>query len=64
MVSPPYPLHRRHSLHAISCQLSPVPGCTGIELLEADTFNLHCFQVHPAASCSCAAARLASSQQR
>lgn len=35
---------RRHSLHAIASQLSPVPGCTGIELLEADTFNLHCFQ--------------------
>ncbi|KXZ42297.1 hypothetical protein GPECTOR_165g157 [Gonium pectorale] len=33
-----------HSLHAIASQLSPVPGCTGIELLEADTFNLHCFQ--------------------
>ncbi|KAG2426000.1 hypothetical protein HXX76_013371 [Chlamydomonas incerta] len=33
-----------HSLHAIAQQLSPVPGCTGIELLEADTFNLHCFQ--------------------
>mmetsp|Transcript_26381 Transcript_26381/g.57558 ORF Transcript_26381/g.57558 Transcript_26381/m.57558 type:complete len:145 (+) Transcript_26381:77-511(+) len=33
-----------HSLHAISSQLSPMPGCTGIELLEADTFDLHCFQ--------------------
>jgi len=33
-----------HSLHAIAGQLSPVPGCTGIELLEAETFNLHCFQ--------------------
>eukprot|EP00245_Coleochaete_scutata_P005905 TRINITY_DN19896_c0_g2_i1.p1 TRINITY_DN19896_c0_g2~~TRINITY_DN19896_c0_g2_i1.p1 ORF type:complete len:143 (-),score=29.45 TRINITY_DN19896_c0_g2_i1:77-505(-) len=33
-----------HSLHAISSQLSPVAGCTGIEVLEADTFNLHCFQ--------------------
>eukprot|EP00243_Klebsormidium_subtile_P003229 TRINITY_DN16464_c0_g1_i1.p1 TRINITY_DN16464_c0_g1~~TRINITY_DN16464_c0_g1_i1.p1 ORF type:complete len:142 (+),score=14.35 TRINITY_DN16464_c0_g1_i1:268-693(+) len=33
-----------HSLHAISSQLSPVTGCTGIELLEADTFDLHCFQ--------------------
>ena len=21
-----------------------MPGCTGIELLQADTFNLHCFQ--------------------
>ena len=34
----------RHSLHAIASQVSPVPGCTGIELLEAETFNLHCFQ--------------------
>ncbi|KAK1370678.1 Trafficking protein particle complex subunit [Heracleum sosnowskyi] len=33
-----------HSMHAISQQLSPVSGCTGIELLEADTFDLHCFQ--------------------
>lgn len=33
-----------HSLNAISCQLSPVPGCTGIDLLEAETFDLHCFQ--------------------
>lgn len=33
-----------HSMHAISQQLSPVAGCLGIELLEADTFELHCFQ--------------------
>lgn len=33
-----------HSLNAISVQLSPVPNCTGIELLEAETFNLHSFQ--------------------
>eukprot|EP00898_Chlorokybus_atmophyticus_P000535 jgi/Chlat1/1482/Chrsp12S02014 len=33
-----------HSLHAISKELSPVPGCTGIETLEADTFDLHCYQ--------------------
>ncbi|KAG9439320.1 hypothetical protein H6P81_019485 [Aristolochia fimbriata] len=33
-----------HSMHAISQQLSPMAGCTGIELLEADTFDLHCFQ--------------------
>lgn len=25
-------------------QLSPVPSCGGIELLQADTFDLHCFQ--------------------
>lgn len=33
-----------HSLHAIAAQLSPIPGCTGIELLETDAFDLHCFQ--------------------
>ncbi|KAK7333130.1 hypothetical protein VNO80_29894 [Phaseolus coccineus] len=33
-----------HSMHAISQQLSPVSGCLGIELLQADTFDLHCFQ--------------------
>lgn len=33
-----------HSMHAISKELSPVGGCTGIELLEADSFDLHCFQ--------------------
>lgn len=38
-------LPSRHSLHAIAAQLSPVPGCTGIELLEADTFDLHCLEV-------------------
>lgn len=32
-------------MHAIASQLSPMPNCTGIELLEADSFNLHCFQV-------------------
>ena len=33
-----------HSMHAISQQLSPIMGCSGIELLEADNFDLHCFQ--------------------
>eukprot|EP01018_Ginkgo_biloba_P040953 Gb_12764 [translate_table: standard] len=33
-----------HSMHVISQQLSPIVGCTGIELLEADTFDLHCFR--------------------
>lgn len=37
-------LTRRHGLHEIATQIAPVPGCTGIELLQADTFNLHCFQ--------------------
>lgn len=32
-----------HSLHAISAQLSPLPGCEGMELLRAPTFDLHCF---------------------
>ncbi|KAG1659336.1 hypothetical protein FOA52_008390 [Chlamydomonas sp. UWO 241] len=33
-----------HSLNAISAQLSPLGGCNGIQLLEADTFDLHCFE--------------------
>ncbi|KAG0503136.1 hypothetical protein HPP92_003208 [Vanilla planifolia] len=33
-----------HSMHAISQQLSPTIGCSGIELLQADNFDLHCFQ--------------------
>ncbi|MCO5593487.1 hypothetical protein L7F22_047501 [Adiantum nelumboides] len=33
-----------HSMHAISQQLSPTTGCGGIEFLEADTFDLRCFQ--------------------
>ena len=28
----------------MALQLSPAPGCKGIELLESDTFDLHCFQ--------------------
>ena len=32
------------SLHAISAKISPEAGSSGIELLETDTFNLHCFQ--------------------
>ena len=35
----------RHSLHAIAAQLSPAPGCSGIQLLQADSFDLHCLQV-------------------
>lgn len=34
----------RHGLNEIAAQLAPLHGCTGIELLQADTFNLHCFQ--------------------
>ncbi|UYV71508.1 TRAPPC4, partial [Cordylochernes scorpioides] len=33
-----------HSLFAIASQLSPEPNSSGIELLEADTFKLYCFQ--------------------
>lgn len=33
-----------HSLYAIASQLSPEPKSSGIELLETDTFRLHCFQ--------------------
>ncbi|XP_008122444.3 trafficking protein particle complex subunit 4 isoform X1 [Anolis carolinensis] len=33
-----------HSLFAIGSQLSPEPGSSGIEMLETDTFKLHCFQ--------------------
>lgn len=33
-----------HGLHAIAMQLSPVHGGGGIELLETDAFDLHCYQ--------------------
>ena len=33
-----------HSVCAIASQLSPVADCSNIQLLEADTFDLHCFQ--------------------
>lgn len=33
-----------HSLHAIAAQLSPIPGCSGIELLESELFDLHCLE--------------------
>uniref|UniRef100_T1J409 Trafficking protein particle complex subunit n=1 Tax=Strigamia maritima TaxID=126957 RepID=T1J409_STRMM len=33
-----------HSLYAIASQLSPEVQSSGIEVLEADTFKLHCFQ--------------------
>lgn len=36
-----------HSMHAISHQLSPVNGCFEIDLLQADTFDFHCFQSLP-----------------
>ena len=33
-----------HAIHAMSIQISPVEGCTGIELLETDHFDLRCTQ--------------------
>nr|XP_002126416.1 trafficking protein particle complex subunit 4-like [Ciona intestinalis] len=33
-----------HSLYAISVQLSPESGSSGIQKLETDTFTLHCHQ--------------------
>ncbi|GFY29442.1 retrovirus-related Pol polyprotein from transposon 412 [Trichonephila clavipes] len=33
-----------HILFAIASQLSPEPHCSGIEVLEADTFKLYCYQ--------------------
>ncbi|KXS16076.1 Sybindin-like protein [Gonapodya prolifera JEL478] len=33
-----------HGIHAITARISPVPGSSGLELLETDTFKLHCFQ--------------------
>ncbi|XP_012217833.1 trafficking protein particle complex subunit 4 [Linepithema humile] len=33
-----------YPLFAIASQLSPEPRCSGIEVLEADTFRLYCFQ--------------------
>lgn len=33
-----------YSLFAIASQLSPELKSSGIEILEADTFKLHCFQ--------------------
>lgn len=33
-----------YPLFALASQLSPEPRSSGIELLEADTFKLHCFQ--------------------
>lgn len=33
-----------YPLFAIASQLSPEPKSSGIEILEADTFRLYCFQ--------------------
>ncbi|KAK3812326.1 MAG: Sybindin-like family-domain-containing protein [Benniella sp.] len=33
-----------HGVHAITSKISPVPGSSGIEMLESDTFRIHCTQ--------------------
>ncbi|KAJ3160451.1 hypothetical protein HDU86_000785 [Geranomyces michiganensis] len=33
-----------HGVHAITSRISPVPGSSGMELLETDTFKIFCFQ--------------------
>lgn len=33
-----------YPIFAMACQLSPEPKSSGIEVMEADTFKLHCFQ--------------------
>eukprot|EP01104_Vermistella_antarctica_P021263 TRINITY_DN9487_c0_g1_i1.p1 TRINITY_DN9487_c0_g1~~TRINITY_DN9487_c0_g1_i1.p1 ORF type:complete len:135 (+),score=18.19 TRINITY_DN9487_c0_g1_i1:190-594(+) len=33
-----------HSLHAITAQLSPVAGSSGIQVLETELYRVHCFQ--------------------
>lgn len=33
-----------HSLHAIAGRIACVPPRTGIELVETDTFRMHCYQ--------------------
>lgn len=34
----------RCSVHAITAKISPEPGSSGLEVLEADTFTLNCQQ--------------------
>ncbi|GAA5887783.1 hypothetical protein JCM16303_002329 [Sporobolomyces ruberrimus] len=33
-----------HSIHAIATRISPVPGSSGVETIEAETFKMNCFQ--------------------
>ncbi|KAG0225271.1 hypothetical protein BGW41_004750 [Actinomortierella wolfii] len=33
-----------HGVHAITAKISPVPGSSGIEMMETETFRIHCFQ--------------------
>lgn len=41
-----------YPLFAIASQLSPEPKSSGIEILEADTFKLHCFQTLTGSICN------------
>ncbi|KAI9590954.1 Sybindin-like protein [Syncephalis fuscata] len=33
-----------HGVYAIASKISPIPGSSGIDMIEADTFRLFCFQ--------------------
>lgn len=33
-----------HSIHAIASRISPVPGSSGVETIEAETFKMTCLQ--------------------
>ncbi|GAA6029420.1 hypothetical protein JCM8097_003669 [Rhodosporidiobolus ruineniae] len=33
-----------HSIHAIAARISPTPGSSGVETLEAETFKMSCLQ--------------------
>lgn len=33
-----------HSIHAIAARISPVPGSSGVETIEAETFKMTCLQ--------------------
>lgn len=33
-----------HGIHAIASKISPVSGSSGVEMLETETFKMHCHQ--------------------
>ena len=33
-----------HSIHAIASRISPVPGSSGVEVIEAESFKMSCLQ--------------------
>jgi len=33
-----------HGVHAITSRISPMPGSSGLEVLESDQFRMQCFQ--------------------